>query len=227
MLAALPMVTQAMRHLKIIPIIHSRHDLGSLEQSVRIAKSQLMLESAVEKQQNVVEQFWSQLQSGIEGWGIEYSTTFLYQDALPSTGHPEQIIEHKIVDELAAKGSTNHLILKWLIEKGAHLQGTESPELLLKEYEAVKKSLSQGLYSDISNEADSDPNLEASSLLEQRDRFIAERISQTLPSGHLGILFIGLQHRVQDFLPEDVVVDFPFGKPRENQGITIREARAS
>jgi hypothetical protein len=221
------MVTKAMRHLKIIPIIHSRHDLGSLEQSVRIAKSQSMLGSAIEKHQNVVEQFWSQLRSGIEGWRIEYSTTMLYQDALPSTGHPEQIIEHKIVEELAAKGSANHVILKWLIDKGAHLQGTESPELLLKEYEAVKKALSQGLCSDINDEIDSDPDIAASSLLEQRDRFIAERISQTLPTGHLGILFIGLQHRVQDFLAEDVVVDFPFGRPRESQGITIREARAS
>ncbi|XZE19257.1 hypothetical protein SH449x_004574 [Pirellulaceae bacterium SH449] len=216
-----------MRHLKIIPIIHSRHDLGSLEQSVRIAKSQSMRESAVEKQQNVVDQFWSQLQAGIEGWGLEYAKTILYQDALPFTGHPEQIIEHKIVQELAAKGSTNHLILKWLLEKGAHLRGTESPELLLKEYEAVKKALSQGLYSDIDEPADVDPNVEAKFLLEKRDRFIADRISETLPVDHIGILFVGLQHRVQDFLPDDVDVDFPFGKPRDNQGVAVREARAS
>jgi hypothetical protein len=45
-------------------------------------------------------------------------------------------------------------------------------------------------------------------LLEQRDRFIAERISETLGEDELGILFIGALHRVHRHLPTRVTVEY-------------------
>ncbi|MCU0719981.1 MAG: hypothetical protein MUC83_09785 [Pirellula sp.] len=205
-----------MRQLYIIPIVHSRHDLGTLEQPIRDIKKQFLNGNALDQNQKVLDAFWEELKLGIESWKIDYSNTFVFQDALPFTGQPERIIEHRIVDELASKGSANHKLVKWLIERGAQLVGTESTELLIKEYEAVKKSLSEGVFQETDNPGE--PNQDAAaSLLTQRDHFIAQRIIDTLHPGNVGILFIGLQHRVQDYLPDDLVVEYPFGRAKDHE----------
>lgn len=212
-----------MRQLYIIPIIHSRHDLGTLELPIRDVKSQILSASTLEQNQKVLDLFWGELKSGIESWGIDYSNALVFQDALPFTGHPEKIIEHRIVAEMASKGSANHQLVKWLIDQGAQLMGTESTELLIKEYEAVKKSLAEGIYREISAEGESGINEATTSLLEARDQFIAQRITESLKDGQLGILFIGLQHRVQDYLPNDLGVTYPFGKAKDCNGPKIYE----
>jgi hypothetical protein len=204
-----------MRQLYIIPIIHSRHDLGTLELPIHEMKSQLLSTSTLEHNQKVLDLFWGELKSGIESWGVDYSNALVFQDALPFTGHPEKIIEHRIVAEMASKGSANHQLVKWLVDQGAELIGTESAELLIKEYEAVKKSLAEGIYREISAEGDSGINDAATSLLAARDQFIARRITESLKDGQVGILFVGLQHRVQNYLPDDLTVTYPFGKAKD------------
>jgi pheromone shutdown protein TraB len=49
---------------------------------------------------------------------------------------------------------------------------------------------------------------QASALLEQRDRFIARRIAETLGEHELGILFIGALHRVNLYLPQQIAVEY-------------------
>jgi hypothetical protein len=215
-----------MRQLYIIPIVHSRHDLGTLEQPIRDVKSQFLQNRTLEQNQRVLDMFWEELKLGIESWDIDYSNTFVFQDALPFTGHPERIIEHRIVEELASKGSANHKLVKWLMERGAQIVGTESTELLVKEYEAVKKSLAEGLYRETSEPNERSENEAAVSLLAQRDQFIAQRIAETLQTGQIGILFIGLQHRVQDYLPEELRVEFPFGRVKDRESPRIFEPTA-
>ena len=200
-----------MRKLHIIPIIHSRQDLGSLDVPIQEFKDKLLSDSSVRSTQSAVENFWKELKAGIESWQIEFDRIVIYQDALPFTGHPEQIIEQKIVCDLAAKGSPNHQLLAWLMERGATLMGTESTELLLKEYDAVRKSLEDG-FRGFDDESNAEPGY--SSLLTQRDQFIANRISSTLQATQVGILFIGMLHRVEDFLDGSIAVEHPFGKPR-------------
>lgn len=212
-----------MRQLYIIPIIHSRHDLGTLELPIRDVKSQILSASTLEQNQKVLDLFWGELKSGIESWGIDYSNALVFQDALPFTGHPEKIIEHRIVAEMASKGSANHQLVKWLLDQGAQLMGTESTELLIKEYEVVKKSLAEGIYREISAEGESGVNEATTSLLEARDQFIAQRITESLKDGQLGILFIGLQHRVQNYLPIDLTVTYPFGKAKDCDSPKIYE----
>lgn len=212
-----------MRQLYIIPIVHSRHDLGTLEQRIRDVKNQIVPSSTLEQNQRVLDSFWEELRSGIEAWQIDYSNTFVFQDALPFTGHPDRIIEHRIVDELASKGSANHKLVKWLIERGAQLVGTESTELLLKEYEAVKRSLADGIFQETDKQGDSKQSDARESILTQRDHFIAQRIVDTLQAGSVGILFIGLQHRVHDYLPDDLMVMFPFGRVKDHDRPRIFE----
>jgi hypothetical protein len=213
-----------MRQLYIIPIIHSRHDLGSLEQSIRDAKSQSTSASMVESNQRVVDFFWNELQHGIESWRLDYSNAIVFQDALPFTGHPDRILEHRIVDELATKGSANHKLVQWLIAQGATLEGTESTELLLREYDVVRKSLAEGVhrYDEPADSAATGETIET--LLNQRDRFIAGRIDESLNANQVGILFIGMQHRVQDDLQPDFQVSYPFGRMKVHVAASFQDA---
>ena len=77
-----------------------------------------------------VEQLWQDLKERIEALRLDYSHVQLYQDGLPNCGR-----EIDIVRDLAKAGSINHQILLSAMERGAALTGTESPELLLKEYD--------------------------------------------------------------------------------------------
>ncbi len=213
-----------MRQLYIIPIIHSRHDFGSLDQPIRDAKSQFTSASSMESNQRVVDFFWNELQHGIESWRLDYSNAFIFQDALPFTGHPDRILEHRIVDELATKGSANHKLVQWLVSQGATLEGTESTELLLREYDLVRKSLAEGVnrYDEPVNSASTGEVVET--LLNQRDRFIAGRIAETLNAHQIGILFIGMQHRVQDYLQPDFQVSYPFGRMKVHVAASFQDA---
>jgi hypothetical protein len=39
----------------------------------------------------------------------------------------------------------------------------------------------------------------------KRDAFIGRRIGQSLRPGRMGILFLGIMHKVESFLPIDIV----------------------
>ena len=87
--------------------------------------------------------------------------------------------------------------------------GTESSELLFKEYRYIKSAL----------ESKKHPQrfwrtlwrfVAARRLLLERDRFIAHRICDTLSDGETGILFMGIQHRVDRYLPKNLSVQYLF-----------------
>ncbi|MEK7220546.1 MAG: hypothetical protein AAB253_05060, partial [candidate division NC10 bacterium] len=64
-------------------------------------------------------------------------------------------------------------------------------------------------------------------LLRQRDEFIGRRIDETLKEGEVGILFIGLMHRVDRFLAPDIEVQYlihrlPFQIPPGDPGPRTR-----
>ena len=54
------------------------------------------------------------------------------------------------------------------------------------------------------------------SLLQKRDQFVANRVGQTLKAGEVGVLFMGMLHQIDKYLPKDIGVEFlihrlPFG----------------
>jgi hypothetical protein len=122
---------------------------------------------------------------------------------LPVCGH-----EQEIVSELAEAGSRNHRLLLNLQSRGALLMGTESPELLLEEYQLASAALA-GRVSDAKIRRDRLRD----TLLERRDRYIADRINRTLGTGETGILFMGMLHEVARSLNADVLVAYPLGSP--------------
>ncbi|NJM53780.1 MAG: hypothetical protein HC846_10580 [Blastocatellia bacterium] len=102
-------------------------------------------------------------------WRNSFENVQIYQDGLPICGSELQIIR-----EVAAQGSLNHQLILKLIEKGAEIIGTESPELLKSEYEVqievMKNPKNKSLLDKLRE------------LLLRRDKFIADRISETLSS---------------------------------------------
>ena len=89
--------------------------------------------------------------------------------------------------------------------------GTESPTLLLEEYE-----LMQQVYNP--NHGQKPPSLESGQLLlNRRDEYIASRINETLVEGELGLLFLGLNHRIEGRLASDITLIQPLGELRQGK----------
>lgn len=213
-----------MRQLSIIPIVHASADLGSLAFSASEAKSRAEEIGKKVLSSRCIDTFWQELKLGIKTWEQDFRSLYVFQDSLPvvssnqeSSVEPESAtnVELSIVRELAEKGSQNHAIVEWLVSEGATLVGTESPPLLVAEYEAMKKILDASVSNSEGDIAESmASSVDIDSLREQRDTFIAQRIDACLPVDGSGILFIGLSHKVEPHLSTDISVSYPFGKPK-------------
>ena len=186
------------RRLIWIPIIHSQSDLGSVGEPLRQLYVRRTSHEDWDRHIQTVDDAWERIRQAIERMDLDYGAVRVYQDGLPQCDH-----ELDIVKDLAASGSQNHRILLDLAAKGATIVGTESPALLLEEYELVQQALAR-LATD---EADAltGEHQELSKLgLERRDRFIAGRVNETLKAGEVGLIFLGLLHRLERFLPPDI-----------------------
>jgi hypothetical protein len=183
------------RRLYYVPIVHTQEDLGSLAVSVQAQTTARLGAAAGEDKQRASAEYWERVAAWVEALPPELPGFRLYQDGLPVCGS-----EDRIVAELADKGSRNYRLLTRLMQRGAVLMGTESPNLLREEYELVQQLLTQ---------SPAPPSSNAGELLARRDGFIALRISQTLLPGETGILFIGALHRVAPLLPRDLQVLYP------------------
>jgi hypothetical protein len=156
----------------------------------------------------VVEEMWKEIERVVANLPVTPGSLRVYQDGLPVCGR-----EQEIVSELAAAGSRNHSLLLKLQARGATLMGTESPELLIEEYQLASAAFASGatVRTEIRQKQLRD------TLLERRDRYIADRINGTLGAGESGILFMGMLHEVTRYLDPDIDVVYPLGPPRVRQ----------
>jgi hypothetical protein len=171
----------------------------------------------LQKKETAVDSLWDCIEAMLAEIALPYAKVRIYQDGLPVCGR-----EMEIVNELATAGSRNHRIVAELAKKGATVMGTESGELLIEEYQRVKQLLAQ---SNTSVKADS--TIDAGvALLQRRDKFMAQRIDQTLEPGEIGILFVGMLHSVQRYLARDITViaTRPFSDGAAASGRRIRDA---
>jgi len=190
-----------MRKLILIRIVHTSSDMGSMgEGLVKEGMAKMGREKWLENQRKI-EKFWDELEKEIDGLGLDYSKTRIYQDGLPCGGE----LGLRIVRETADKGSKNYQIVRKLIERGAAIEATESPELLRKEYEHIKalitaktpeeKADATRRYDQIKDE-----------LMQERDAYIAKAIDISLNDNETGVLFIGAVHNVIPKLAKDIMV---------------------
>ena len=196
------------RKLIYIPIIHTAADMGSLGASIRGRKLSALGRQGLARQAEAVDKMWERIESVTVGLSFSQGTVRVYQDGLPVCGH-----ESRIVADLAGTGNRNHRLLLDLEARGAILMGTESPELLVEEYQLAAAAFASG---SALGTADRQQKLR-NSLLEKRDRFIARRINATLNTGESGVLFLGLLHDVTTFLDPAIEVSYPLGRPGVRQ----------
>jgi hypothetical protein len=179
-------------------------DMGALRDTVKEASVRKIGRQSWKRKQDLIEKLWDDIESAVGGLSVEMDRVRVYQDGLPISGN-----EADIARELADSGSRNHQLVLRLIEKGAQLMGTESPELLLEEYEIAKRRLSAGRRAGVKGRESSG----STSLLQRRDKFIAERINDTLQEGEVGIIFLGMLHAPEPWLERDIRVSYPIGRP--------------
>ena len=161
-----------------IPIVHTVADMGTLGAAVRGMKLSALGRQGLTHNAAVVERMWAQIESVVAKLPVTPGSVRVYQDGLPVCRH-----EQKIVSELASAGNRNHGLLLKLQARGATLMGTESPELLVEEYQLAAAAFAPGATArtGIRQKQLRD------TLLEKRDRFIAARINGTLGAGESGI----------------------------------------
>lgn len=190
-----------MRKLILIKIIHTSADMGSMgEGLVKEGMAKIGREKWLENQRKI-EKFWDDLEKEIDGLGLDYSKTRIYQDGLPCGGE----LGFRIVRETADKGSKNYQIVRKLIERGATVEATESPELLRKEYEHIKALITAMTPEEKTNAARRYDQIK-DELLQERDAYIAKAIDATLKDNETGLLFIGAVHNVIPRLAKDIEV---------------------
>jgi len=206
-----------MRQLIYIPVIHTQVDMGSMADALKESYLERHGEEKWASRVKAIDQMWEGIQRKIEELNLDSHRVKLYQDGLPICGK-----EIEIVNEVASRGSHNYRILKELLQKGCTLMGTESAELLIKEYQMIKETAqptgknrpfwkSLRLW------------LAAREILRNRDQFIAQRIVETLQDEETGILFMGIHHQVDRYLTArlDSARQACLGKTSPH-GITIR-----
>jgi hypothetical protein len=185
------------RKLVHVPIIHTRADMGALGASIQSAKLSALGRQGLARSAAVVERVWTEIERAVGNLPVTPGSVRVYQDGLPVCGH-----EQEIVKELAEAGSRNHRLLLNLQSRGAVLMGTESPDLLVEEYQLASAALAAGRASPATLRRDRLPD----TLLARRDSFIADRINRTLGSAETGILFLGMLHEVTKSLDPDIRV---------------------
>lgn len=190
-----------MRKLIIIRIVHAPTDMGSAGGALEKAGISTLGRQRWLENQKKIENFWMELEKEVDDLGLDMEKLVIYQDGLPCAGD----LGERIVRDTAAKGSKNYQIVQKLMEKGARIEATESPDLLRREFGYIK-ALLEAKSNDERRAAEERYNQVKDKLLEERDLFIAQAIDATLADGETGLLFIGASHNVLPKIAGDIEV---------------------
>ena len=190
-----------MRKLIVVRIVHAPSDMGSASAGLEKAGKSALGEARWQENQKKIEKFWQELETEVEGLGLDMTKLHIYQDGLPCAGE----IGERIVRDTAAKGSRNYQIVQKLMDRGARIEATESVDLLRREYGFIKALLEAKTDSE-RRAAEEQYNRAKDNLLVQRDQFIAQAIDASLKDGETGLLFIGASHNVLPKIASDIDV---------------------
>jgi len=200
------------RKLLIIPIVHGEEEMGSLKEHIARISGEKMGETGHERQRAAVIEFWDRLDLFLQEILVHTDAREIqiFQDGLPTGGE----LGEKIVRECAENGIHNYRILVPLIESGAKLEQTESPQLLKEEYGLIREIFTAPSPQQ-RERLSSVHGKRLEELGRERDSFIALRIAEMLREDHMGILFIGATHNVTGLLPEGIhtyILDYDIEK---------------
>jgi len=189
-----------MRKLLYVPIIHMESDMGGVASTLDGKSALLCGERRWAKHKETVTKFWENLTHYFDS--LDATNLKIYQDGLLADGE----LGRRIIEEGARRGSINHQLILKLVKRGAEIRKTEDPSLLKKEYKYITK-LAQSKSAVEKAQVYVGYKLRKGRLMEERDRFIAGTINETLKEGEVGVLFIGSYHDVVPYLSKDIAVE--------------------
>lgn len=193
------------KSLIYVPIFHTQKEVGEILLSLKGDDAARPADTSLAEQEKSLKEMWDGIYEEIREMNISYLSIRIYQDALPVCGR-----EKEIVEKLAQKASPNHQLILELLKKGANLEGTEDPDLLIKEYDILNQLISKvsvpiQSYRDSLKEEYKDKTMK---LIKQRDAFIAERIKSTLKEGEIPLVFMGVRHELEKLLQQDFIINY-------------------
>lgn len=191
-----------MRRLIYIPVIHTEEDMGSMAGPLKQQFIQRFGTAKWHEHVLTVNKMWAGIKSRILELNLDYKKLKIYQDGLPLCGK-----ELEIMEDVARLGSHNYRIILELVKKDAELVGTEDAKLLVEEYNMIKKITGMSNIDQRRREIKK-VQKRRQELLTERDKFVANRINETVKEGETGILFSGLEHEIDKFLSKDIKVEY-------------------
>jgi hypothetical protein len=189
-----------MRKLLYVPIIHTEFDMGSVASAVEGKSASLCGKERWAKHKETVAKFWESLAYYFNS--LDATNLRIYQDGLPADGELGQ----RIIEEGARHGSKNYQLILNLMQRGAEVRRTEDPSLLKEEYKYITRLAQSKSFAEKAL-AYAGYKLRKGRLTDERDKFIAKTINDTLKDGDVGVLFVGSYHDVAPYLSGDIVVE--------------------
>lgn len=188
-----------MRTLIFVPVIHTSADLGSLGKDVDKYGIADLGEDFWKMHGKTIEGFWDTISHYFDS--IDVAGMKIYQDGMVADGE----VGREIVEAGIKSGSKNYEIVLRLIRRGAILVKTEDFKFVKEERDRLlaitqTKSIIKKLLAFIKYK------LVKNRLLNERDRFIAKRIDETLNQGERGLILIGAYHNIKKRLPRDIQI---------------------
>jgi len=191
-----------LRRLIYVPILHARGDSGRTASILHGNAKNDIKRGRINKGLSAVDEMWEGIATKMEELNLPWNQTRVYQDGVPVCGN-----ELEIVSRFAESGSPNFLFILDLIKKRAKLEGTESIDLLIREYDLLNKLLMKNSDKD-RKKTIAEYQVKSRELLTLRDEFILKRITSTLQKGELPIVFMGIMHRLDKMLETNFLVSY-------------------
>ena len=188
--------------------------MGGVASAIEGKSASLCGEGRWAKHKETVARFWQSLTHYFDSF--DASNLKIYQDGLPADGE----LGKKIIEEGARQGSKNYQLILNLMQRGAEIRKTEDPSLLKEEYRYITKLAQSKSFAEKAR-AYAGYRLRKGRLMEERDKFVAKTINETLKDGEVGVLFIGSHHDVAPYLLRDIVVEWV--KEREKVNAYFKE----
>ena len=198
-------MTNAIRKLVYVPVLHAREDsVRSLPRTLLRGGNEKsgIKDKEFNADHSAVGEMWAGITAKIEELNLPWNKTRIYQDGLPVSGK-----ELEIVTRLTDNGSWNHLLILNLLKKGAKLEGTENIDFLMREYDFLNVLLMKNASTE-QTAAMAEYQAKSRELLKMRDEFILNRVKTTLQEGEVGIIFMGVMHRLDKMLEKDFLISY-------------------
>ena len=191
-----------------VPILHTRQEAEAITHAMpgdtgcTVKPSAGADTSAGADYDRSVGEMWDGIARKLDEAHLSYPSVCIFQEAMPVCG-----MEKEIAESLAEQGSRNHQLVLELIGRGARLEGTEDPDLLVQEHEYLTAFIVAGAGRP-ERAAFEEYQSKSKALMEKRDAFIAVRIKSAIREGELPLVFMGVRHQLDKQLDGDFMITY-------------------